>query len=178
MWLPEIVRAAPRRPFAVTWVVPPDAVPRDPQATVPGAVRRAGATLTGNGGASWKVIVPWRTLVYGFIRRDVDEAATLSISTSEAGCRLRLECDPVETHAAHAAGAAGAIAMAAATWLIGGWTGGLLPAATVLVGASLWADAARTMAMRAFELRLRQLVADVGLELWPTAPAELLPPLR
>ena len=128
------------------------------------------------GGGLWTFIVPGRTLVYGFIRRDVDETATLTLLQSEDHTELRFECLPVETHSAHAAGAAGAAAMAAAAWMIGGWSGGILPGLTVLVGCGLWADATRVMALRALELRLRQLTTDVGLELWPDSPAELLPP--
>jgi hypothetical protein len=40
----------------------------------------------------------------------------------------------------------------------------------------LWADVSRVMAMQNLERRLRRVVEDVGVELWPHAPAELLPP--
>ena len=51
---------------------------------------------------------------------------------------------------------------------------GTVPGLTVLAGAGLWTDAARVMAMRALELRLRSLVTDLGLDLWPDSPAQLL----
>ena len=156
--------------------MPVEADPRNPQTTVPGVLRRSGVELAGDSRASWTVVVPWQTLVYGFIRRDVDETATLTLARSEANWELRLDCLPAETHAAHAAGAAGALAMAAATWVIGGWVGGILPGLTVLVGAGLWTDSARVMALSALENRLRLLITDLGLELWPKTPAELLPP--
>ena len=178
VWLPEIIRNRPRRRFELKWSVPVEADPLDPQTTVPEGLRRSGVELTGESRASWTVVVPWQTLVYGFIRRDVDETATLTLVRSEAHWELRLDCLPAETHGAHAAGAAGALAMAAATWVIGGWTGGILPGLTVLAGAGLWTDATRVMALSALESRIRLLITDLGLELWPDSPAELLPPLQ
>lgn len=174
VWFPEIIRGLPSQSFCFRWIVPADAEPRDPEMVIPGAVQRSGVELTAATADDWTVIVPWRTLVYGFIRRDVDEAATLTLQETDSHVELRLECLPAETHAAHFAGALGAAVMAAAAWMIGG----VVPALTVLVGCGLWADATRVMAMQALELRLRRLLSDAGLELWPDAPAELLPPLR
>ncbi len=153
-----------------------EAEPRDPTMTVPGALRRAGAQLVDSGDRGWEILVPWRTLVYGFVRRDVDEQALLALVSTEEGWELRLECLPLQTHAAHAAGAAGVAMMTMAAWFIGGWGDGLLPAFAVAAAGGLWADWTRVTAFRAFELRLRGLVEDVGLELWPSAPAQLLPP--
>ncbi len=174
--LPEIIRARPSAVVVLRWVVAGSIEPRDPTATVPGAVRRAGAQLVDSVNERWEILVPWRTLVYGFIRRDVDEQALLTVVSNDEGWEARLECLPLQTHSAHSAGAAGVAVMTAAAWFIGGWTGGLLPAFAVAAAGGLWADWTRVAAFRALELRLRVLVEDVGLDLWPTASAQLLPP--
>jgi len=176
LWLPEIIRVRPSVPIVLRWVVAGETEPRDPAMTVPGAVRRAGAQMADSGDRGWRILVPWRTLVYGFVRRDVDEQAHLVVVSTDEGWELRLECLPLQTHAAHAAGAAGVAMMTMAAWFIGGWRDGLLPAFAVAAAGGLWADWTRVMAFRNLELRLRGLVEDVGLELWPSAPAQLLPP--
>ena len=66
--------------------------------------------------------------------------------------------------------------LAAAAWFIGGWSGGLLPAFSVAAAGGLLADWTRVAAFRSLEFRLRALMEDVGLEIWPTAPAQMLPP--
>jgi len=174
--LPEIVSAQPSAPIVLRWVVAGGIEPRDPAQTVPGAVRRAGAHVVEGGDRRWEILVPWRTLVYGVIRRDVDEQALLTVLCIDEEWQARLECLPLQTHSAHAAGAAGVAVLAAAAWFIGGWSGGLLPAFAVAAAGGLLADWTRVAAWRSLELRLRALVEAVGLELWPTAPAQLLPP--
>ncbi len=176
IWLPEIIRARPSAPIVLRWVVAGGEAPNDPVQTVPAVLRRAGVALSRPSDGGWEILVPWRTLVYGFVRRDVDERAWLTVVTAEEASELRLECLPQQTHSAHAAGAAGVAMMTAAAWVIGGWSDGFVPAFAVAAAGGLWVDWTRVAAFRTFEMRLRRLVEDVGRELWPAAPAQLLPP--
>ena len=120
--------------------------------------------------------VPWQTLVYGLVRREVDEQVILELMHDPEGWELRVSCLPLETHAAHAAGAGGVALFAAAVLLIVGWPGGLLPAFATALAGGLWADWVRVVAMQRLEQRLRDLTESVGLALWPDSPATLLPP--
>lgn len=176
MWLPEIVRNRPSAPLVLRWLVAGDVAPRPPEPTIVTAVRHAGVRLVDAGPEAWMLQIPWQTLVYGLVRREVDERARLELSKNGDGWELRLTCLPVETHSAHAAGAAGVVLMSMAAWLIGGWTGGLLPALATGLAGGMWADATRVVALGRLELRLRRLVEDLGLALWPDTPARLLPP--
>jgi hypothetical protein len=175
-WIPEMIRAEPAQPFVLRWLVETQHEPRDVDATVPSALGRAGTLVLAAEEWRWELSVPWQTLVYGLIRRDVDEHATLHLSRGDQLWELQLRCLPAETHTAHAAGAAGVAAMTAAVWLIGGWLTGLLPGLATALAGGLWADVSRVMAMQNLERRLRRVVEDVGSELWPHAPAQLLPP--
>lgn len=176
MRLPEIVRERPSAPLVLRWIVAEPAAPRPPEATVARAARHAGARLVDAAPTTWTLLLPWQTLVYGVVRREVDERVRLHLTLDNDCWELRLTCLPTETHAAHAAGAAGVAVMAATAWLIGGWTGGVLPAAATALAGGLWADATRVVALGRLELRLRRLLEDVGLALWPDSPAQLLPP--
>jgi len=158
------------------WIVDPSAQPRSPEITIPAALKLARAQLISADGWSWELSIPWQTLVYGFIRRDVDERATLHLLHSDEGWELQPQSLPTQTHSAHAAGAAGVVAMTAAAWLIGGWVGGILPAVAVALAGGLWADVTRNMALQVLERRFRVLIEDVGLEVWPNTSATLLPP--
>jgi hypothetical protein len=178
LWIPEIIRERPSKPIVLRWVVVAGHEPRDPEATVPRAIRRAGAQLEDSSPGRWRVVIPWRTAVYGFVRRDVDEFATMELLQTPDGWELGLKCLPLEMQSAHAAGAAGVAVMAVAVWLAGGLSGGIPPAVAVALAGGLWADWTRVMGFRAFEMRLRLLLEDVGLELWPKTPAQLLPPPR
>lgn len=115
-------------------------------------------------------------MVYGVIRRDVEETATLVLASGTDSWDLVVRCEPVHTHNAHAAGAGGVLVMAAAVWFAGGWTGGFLPALTTILAGGLWADTARAMALDVLERRLRRLTEDLGTALWPGVPAQVLPP--
>jgi hypothetical protein len=176
LWLPEIVRERPSAPLALRWVVSDPATPRLPESTIVAAVAHAGARLVDRRPGAWTLLLPWQTLVYGIVRREVDERVLIQLAQDGEGWTLRLSCPATETHAAHATGAAGIAVMAAAAWLVGGWTGGILPAAATALAGGLWADATRVVAMGRLELRLRRLIEDIGLALWPDAPAQLLPP--
>ncbi len=59
--------------------------------------------------SGWQVSLPWRTMVYGVIRRDVEETATLVLASGTDSWDLVVRCEPVHTHNAHAAGAGGAL---------------------------------------------------------------------
>jgi len=177
MWLPEIVRAAPSAPLVLRWLTTEsEEAPPQADAVVADEVRRSGARLIGLHGDRWEVLLPWQTLVWGLLRREVDERATFQLIQEPEGWELRVSCLPVETHAAHAAGAAGVALFAAAAWFIGGWTGGVLPALATALAGGLWADATRVVAIQRLEQRLRTLTESVGLGLWPDSPAQLLPP--
>lgn len=176
MWLPEIVRERPSAPLALRWIVSGGIDPRLPESTIAAAAAHAGARLVDRRAGAWTLLLPWQTLVYGVVRRDVDERVVIELAPDGDGWELRLSCLPTETHAAHATGAAGIAVMAAAAWLIGGWAGGILPAAATAVAGGLWADSTRVVAMGRLELRLRRLIEDIGLAIWPDAPAQLLPP--
>jgi hypothetical protein len=176
MWLPETIRAAPSAPLVLRWTTTAESVPDDAASIVAGEIRGSGARLVMAEAGRWDTEVPWQTLVYGLVRREVDEQAALELVQDPEGWQLRVSCLPVETHAAHAAGAGGVALIAAAVWLIGGWTGGLLPALATALAGGLWTDATRNVALQRLEQRLRDLTESVGLALWPNAPAQLLPP--
>ena len=176
MWLPEIIRAAPSAPLVLRWTTTAEFVPDDAASIVAEEIRGSGARLVIAEAGRWDTEVPWQTLVYGLVRREVDEQVTLELIQSPEGCELRVSCLPVETHAAHAAGAGGVALIAIAVWLIGGWSGGLLPAFATALAGGLWADATRNVALQRLEQRLRDLTEGVGLALWPDTPATLLPP--
>jgi hypothetical protein len=150
--------------------------PADPSCVVPQALRAAGVHLDGTNGTGWRVTLPWRTMVYAVVRRDVEETATVELVRGQDSWELGLRCEPVHTHGAHAAGAAGVFVLAAAVWLAGGWTAGLLPAFTTALAGGLWTDVTRVMALDVLERRLRRLAGDLGSALWPGVPAQLMPP--
>jgi hypothetical protein len=114
--------------------------------------------------------------VYGIIRRDVDEELSLTLGRTDEGWELGLRCEPLATHGAHAAGAGGVLLVAATVWLATGWGTGVIAGLTTLLAGGLWADATRVMAMTRLESRLRRLIEDLGLALWPGVPAQVLPP--
>lgn len=176
MWMPEIVRAQPSSPIVLRFLVAGGTPPRQPATAVPAALRLGGVRVVEARSGLWDAVLPWRTLVYGVVRRDVDERLNLRLATDGEGWELRLACLPSETHAAHAAGAGGVAVLAVAAWLAGGWTAGLLPGFATALAGGLWADATRVMSLGRLDLRLRRLLEDVGLALWPDTPADILPP--
>ncbi|HOC44343.1 MAG TPA: hypothetical protein PKJ99_15110 [Thermoanaerobaculales bacterium] len=176
MWLPEIVRRAPAAPLVLRWIAAANEVPAEANPTVANEIRRFGARLLDADPGRWQLLLPWQTLVYGLVGREVDEQVTVEILDDAESRELRVTCLPVETHAAHAAGAGGVALIAIAVWLIGGWSGGLLPCLAALLAGGLWADFTRAVAMQRLEQRLRDLAEAAGLALWPDAPAQLLPP--
>ena len=176
MWLPEIIRAAPSTPLVLRWITTAEEVPAQAGGIVGDEIRRSGARLIGEQAGRCEVLLPWQTLVYGLIRREVDEQVALELVQEPEGWQLRVSCLPVETHAAHAAGAGGVALLAAGAWLIGGWTGGMLPALATALAGGLWSDATRNVALQRLEQELRDLTESVGLALWPDSPATLLPP--
>jgi hypothetical protein len=176
MWLPEIVRRSPSTPLVLRWITTSEELPVAAATIVADEARRFGANLAESGNGRWALLLPWQTLVYGLIRREVDEQVILELIQEIEGCELRVTCLPIETHAAHAAGAGGVALIAAAAWAIGGWTGGLLPALATALAGGLWADATRNVALQRLEQQLRDLTESVGLALWPNTPALLLPP--
>lgn len=176
MWLPEIIRRSPSTPLVLRWITIAEEAPAEAEAVVAREMAHFGARQVASHTDRWELLLPWQTLVYGLVRREVDEQVTIELVQSSEGWELRVSCLPLETHAAHAAGAGGVALMSAAAWLIGGWTGGLLPALATALAGGLWADVTRAVAMQRLEQQLRDLTESVGLALWPDAPAQLLPP--
>jgi len=176
MWLPEIVRAAPSAPLVLRWITIAEEAPAQSATIVADELHRFGVRSLESSAVRWEILLPWQTLVYGLIRREVDEQVSLELIQDPEGWELRVSCLPLETHAAHAAGVGGVALFAAAVWLIGGWTGGSLPAFATALGGGLWTDWVRAVAMQRLEQRLRDLTERVGLALWPDSPATLLPP--
>jgi hypothetical protein len=177
--LPAILRARPEATLELRYTTPVPSLPSSSLQIVEDALRAAGvhadpADPTGDG--AWSLLIPWRTLVYGIIRRDVEESARLILRHGSEGWELVLLCEPRATHGAHAAGAAGVLVMAILVWLVGGWRNGLLPAVTTILAGGLWTEASRIMALGVLERRLRQLLVDLGTALFPSAPARILPP--
>ncbi|PWB73554.1 MAG: hypothetical protein C3F15_09165, partial [Holophagae bacterium] len=151
MWLPEIIRSAPSAPLVLRWMTTAEEAPAQPDEILSEEVRRSGARLVDTSAGRCEVLLPWQTLVYGLIRREVDEQVALELVQEPEGWQLRVSCLPIETHAAHAAGAGGVALMAAAAWVIGGWTGGLLPSLATALAGGLWADATRNVALQRLE---------------------------
>jgi hypothetical protein len=140
------------------------------------ALHRCGVRSWERQQLTWQLSLPWRTMVYGVIPRDVDETVAVHLAQGSGGWELHLRCLPLQTHGAHAAGAGGVAVMAVALWLIGGWTAGLLSGFTAALAGGLLAEVTRVTAMGTLDRRLRMLIEELGLELWPEVPAELHPP--
>jgi hypothetical protein len=148
-------------------------LPIDAEDRLREAVTGAGLDLKPGAGPPWELALPHTTRVYGVIGREVDESVELRLSASHDGHALVLSCRPDESHAAHAAGLAGVLVLAATLWLVGGLTGGILPAVTAIVAGWLVVEVTRQWAMDALERRLRALVHGIGGAIWSGAPAEI-----
>jgi hypothetical protein len=170
-----MIRSRPTETIALAYCTA-HAPPTSSESIVLEALRAAHVNDVQGNGPSWRFSLPWRTLVYGVIRRDLDEELSVVLAPSEPGWELRLRCEPLATHNAHAAGAAGVLLVAGTVWLASGWTTGVLPGITALIAGGIWADATRVLALTRLETRLRRLVEDLGSALWPSAPAQVLPP--
>ncbi len=175
-WLPAIVRSRPPQVYELRYRVLTSTPPEHASLVMPEALRAAGAHLVRSSPFVWEITVPWRTMVYGIIRRDVEESATVTVADGHGFWEMLLRCEPEHTHNAHAAGAGGVLVMAAVVWIAGGWKVGLVPGLTTALAGGLWADVARVMALDVLERRLRRLTEDLGAALWPGIPAQVLPP--
>lgn len=175
-WLPAIVRARPSEVYEFRYRALTSDAPEHASIVIPQALRASGAHLLRESPPTWEVSLPWRTLVYGIIRRDVEETVAITLVSGPESWELLVRCEPLQTHTAHAAGAGGVLLLATAVWLVTGWTVGLVPGFTTAVAGGLWADVARVMALDVFERRLRRLTEDLGSALWPGVPAQVLPP--
>jgi hypothetical protein len=158
------------------WITIAEEAPAEAEAAVADAIAHFGARQVASQSRRCELLLPWQTLVYGLIRREVDEQVAVELLQGDEGWELRVDCLPVETHAAHAAGAGCVALIAIAVWVIGGWSGGLLPGLAVLLAGGLWADVTRVVAVQRLEQRLRDLTEAIGIALWPDTPATLLPP--
>lgn len=176
-WLPELVRAEPSETLEALYRVVAGPPPAWRSASLQEALLAAHVAVLSQGADGSMVLgLTFRTLVYGLVAREVDEAVALSFRLTDLGLELRLRCRPCATHDAHAAGMAGVVALAAAVWLTGGWGAGIPAALTTVVAGFLWTSTARDFALQGLQRRLRRLAEDLGTALWPGLPAELLPP--
>jgi hypothetical protein len=174
VWIPEMARKRPAQGLDLRYQITRDVPPIDPERVVGEAVRAAGLSTSGSTAEGWRLSFPGRTRVYGVVSREVDESVGLRLRRGSEAWELRLDCEPVETHAAHAAGFAGVMVVAVTVWIAGGLTAGVLPAVTTGIAGSLLVEVTRQWALDALHNRLRRLVGDVGLALWPGVPAQIV----
>ena len=78
-WLPEIIRARPSRPLGASYLVPAAAELSDPVGEMAEALGSCGVRVWHRRQLTWELILPWRTMVYGVIPRDVDEQVTVDL---------------------------------------------------------------------------------------------------
>ena len=177
-WLPVLLRSRPERELAAQVRIPV----KDRSVVTATAVESALDTLNvpwtrpDPESAEWRLALPWRTLVYGLIRRQVDEEVRVTLRFAPGGCELEARCLPRRTHEAHSIGAAGVLLLTATTWLLGGWTSGAAAALTTLVAGMLWTDTARTFALQSLERRLHRLMEDLATAVCPPEIAGASPP--
>lgn len=179
LWVPEIIRSRPLTRFELEYGALQNA-PVPPAMTkqrLLEALAAAHATsVTSTGPMSWRVTLPYSTRVFGVISRQLEEVIHIQIVAKEPlNLALRVRCLPDATHQAHAVGMAGVLMLSVAAWLTGGLITGIPAGIATLAAGSMWAVFTREMAMQAFGTRLRRLTEDLGLALWPAAPAQVLP---
>ena len=177
-WLPTMARREPGHAFTVRYQVPAEDFPPDAGRRIEEALRRLKHRATQESADRWSVPMAGQTLVYGLIRREVDETVSIAIRRYPEGSELIVSCAPRETHNAHAAGLGGVLLIAAVAWLVGGFTGGLLPALTALIAGSLVVEVTRQWAFDALQRRLDRLANEVGSAVWPRAPAQVLSAMK
>lgn len=173
-WLPELARKEPGKNFILSFQVPAEELPANPEQKVSEALQTSELTATGENASKWRTILPWRTMVFGLIPRDVDEDVTFHLVQHPDLSELRVNCHPVETHGAHAAGFAGVLFLAASVWIASGIAAGLVAALATILAGTLVVEVTRQWAFDALERRLRLLAEDVGNGLWPGRPAQIV----
>ncbi len=174
-WIPEIARWAPASALTVRYAVLDASLPIDAVDRIHTALAASHLSPRLRDNLSWTVELSGRTLVYGFISREIDESVEIDVAATPEGGEVTVMCTPQETHEAHAAGAAGVLVLAATAWLTGGWLIGLPIGAATLVAGWMWADAARTLELQRLEQRIRGLAFDLGRALWPHQPGQVTP---
>jgi hypothetical protein len=175
IWLPELARKEPEKDLVLSYQVPAGIPPVDDvEQTVIEALDASGLTASREGELNWRSTIPWRTLVFGLIPRDIDEELTLSLLRHPDLWELRVDCHPVETHGAHAAGFAGVLFAAASVWIASGLATGIMAALATILAGALAVEVTRQWAFDALEKRLRRLAEEVGSALWPGRPAQIL----
>ncbi len=125
-----------------------------------GEMKQLGSSLQ----ASWH----WQVPVLGMIRREIEETLEISVAAGSNPV-LQLACNPQSFHEAHAAGFGGVVAFTTASAFVAGIEAGT----ATLLGGSLIALMAREHSLIALRSRLKALVVDLGLGLWPDFPGEV-----
>lgn len=169
-----MARREPSHAFTVRYQVPTGDFPPDAGSRIEEALRRLNHRATQESADTWSVPLAGQTLVYGLIRREVDEAVSIAIREYPEGSELIVSCAPRDTQNAHAAGLGGVLLIAAVAWMVGGFAGGVLPALTALIAGGLVVEVTRQWAFDALQRRLDRLANDVGSAVWPREPAQVL----
>ena len=173
-WLPEIARKEPSRSLILSYQVSAGVPPVDVDQKIGEALRTSELTSTRENSSTWRTTLPWRTRVFGFIPRDVDEDVTFHPEQHPDLWEVRVKCHPLETHGAHGAGLAGVLFLAASVWIASGIATGLVAALATILAGTLVVEVTRQWAFDALERRLRFLAQDVGSALWPGRPAQIV----
>ncbi|MCG6964348.1 MAG: hypothetical protein LJE95_13900 [Acidobacteria bacterium] len=174
--VPDAARAQPRAPLSVSYRALTAHVPVAADRIIGETLRSAHVEGHPEMPGIWALRMAYSTSVYGLIHREVEDSVKLSLAVSTAAATLDLRCLPQQLHNAHAAGFAGVLALSAAAGFAGGWSHGAPAAISVIVAGVLLVTVSREMALQALERRLRRLAENLGTALWPSSPAQLLPP--
>ena len=173
-WLPELARKEPGKSLNLSYQVPAGVPPVDVEQNVGKALQKSELTATRDNTSNWQTTLPWRTRVFGFIPRDVDEDVTFHLEQHPDLWELRVSCKPLETHGAHAAGFAGVVFVAASVWIASGIATGFVAALATILAGTLVVEVTRQWAFDALEKRLRLFAEDLGSALWPARPAQIV----
>jgi hypothetical protein len=168
-----MARNEPTRTISVAYQVPAVAIPVDFDRTVTEVLHASSLTAVRSGASSWRVLLPWRTRVFGLIPREVDEDLQIHLFRRPDLCELVMSCAPLDTHSAHASGLAAVLFIAASVWIASGLVAGLAASLTTVLAGALVVEVTRQWAFDALEKRIRYLANDVGSALWPGRAAQI-----
>jgi hypothetical protein len=169
VWLPEMARRKPKHLIAVHYEVPDATSPAPSDIQILEALKAASLEASPSEHNVWEMTLALQTRVYGFVPREVDERLALYVAQQE----LVLECQPIETHAAHSAGLAGIFLIALTAWITGGLGRGPAGALAIVAAGSLIVEVTRHWSLDALEKGLHRTAIDIGSRLWPGQPAQV-----